>query len=320
MTRPRLYAVGTATISAMSLADGVQHFLKRLQARGAAANTLAAYASDLAQYVECAARLGMGLLVAVQSQRHVARFLDDQAARGIGERSQARRLSVLRMFFRHAMREGWIGHDPTADERVRYRRKRVVAPEMSALLAMLDVIPRTGWKHLRDRALLRLAVDTGIRISEAAGVDLPGCGSQSALDLSRRLVHVVGKGGDTETVCFNDTTARWLEDWLAVRGDVAHPACHALFVTNRGTRPVRGTLHQICVARGAAAGLDGLHFHLLRHRRGAMVIERCGDKIGQQFLRHASLNSTSEYGRHADNTTFDLLRDRADVDAARAAR
>lgn len=316
MTR-RLYAVGSTTISAMSVADGVRHFLERLHARGLAANTVSAYAGDLGQYLECAARLGMGLLVAVQSQRHVSRFFDDQCARGIGLRTQARRLTVLRSFFRHAMREGWIGHDPTADESIRYRRKRVVAPEMSALLAMLDGIPRHGWLNLRDRALLRLAIDTGARISEVAGADLPGSGSQAQLDLQRRLLHVVGKGGDTETMCFNDTTAGWLETWLAVRGDKADPACMALFVTNRGTRPVRATLHAICKQRGAEAGLPGLHFHLLRHRRGAMVIERCGDKIGQQFLRHASLASTSEYGRHADNTTFDLLRQRADIDQAR---
>ena len=139
----------------------------------------------------------------------------------------------------------------------------------------------------------------------------------STIDLQRCLAHTIGKGGDTETKCFNDRTRAILEDWLAVRADLAAPGHHALFVTNRGTRCGRAALHYICKTRGAAVGLEGLHFHLIRHRRGAMVIEACGDKVGQQFLDHASLATTSHYGRHANNATFALLRERADIDAVR---
>jgi integrase/recombinase XerC len=317
MARPDLRIVAAAGVSPMDLADGVRHFLQRKAARGARPNTIAAYGSDLRHFVSFVDRLQQGTLVAVQSQHHVTRFLDDQAAQGIAPRSQARRLSALRMFFQHARREGWIGHDPTADEQVRYRTTRVVAPELDQLHAMIDAIPRHGALNLRDRALLRLALDTGMRISEAACLDLKGVGSQAEIDVQRGLAHVIGKGGDTETLCFNATTARMLEEWLAVRGDLANPGSAALFVTQRGTRPTRMALHEIVKRRGAAVGLPEIHWHLLRHRRGAMVIERCGDKVGQQFLRHASLATTSEYGRHANNATFALLRERADIDADR---
>lgn len=315
--RADLSIVRSAGISAMELRDGIKHYLARKLARGAMPNTISAYDNDLDHYARCVERLGEGTLVALQSQRHVARFLDDQAAQGISERSQARRLSVLRGFFKHARREGWIGHDPAADEQVRFRMPRVVAPEMGQLHAVIDAIPRVGVLNLRDRALLRLALDTGARISQCAVLDIPGSGSQATLDLQRLLVHTIGKGGDTETKCFNARTRAMLEDWLAVRDDLARPGHTALFVSQRGTRCCRGTLHDICKKRGAAAGLPGLHFHLMRHRRGAMVIEACGDKVGQQFLDHASLATTSHYGRHANNTTFALLRERADIDGAR---
>jgi integrase/recombinase XerC len=317
MARPDLRIVAAAGVSPMELADGIRHYLQRKAARGARPNTIAAYRSDLTHYTAFVERLGQGLLVAVQSQHHVTRFLDDQAAQGIAPRSQARRLSALRMFFQHARREGWIGHDPTADEQVRFRATRVIAPELPQLHALIDAIPRSGVLDIRDRALLRLALDTGMRISEAASLDLQGVGSQAEIDLQRGLAHVVGKGGDTETLCFNTTTARMVEEWLAVRGDMAKPGINALFVTQRGTRPSRMALHEIVKRRGASVGLPEIHWHLLRHRRGAMVIEACGDKVGQQFLRHASLATTSEYGRHANNATFALLRERADLDAGR---
>lgn len=317
MRANHLHLVRSANISAMELRDGIAHFLERKAARGARPNTIAAYGGDLGHYARFVEHLGEGTLVALQSQRHVSRFLDDQTARGIAARSQSRRLSVLRSFFKHARREGWIGHDPTADESVRFRIPRVVAPEMHELHAVVDAIPRQGPLNLRDRALLRLALDTGARVSQVAVLDLPGSGSQATVDLQRCLAHTIGKGGDTETKPFNERTRAMLEDWLAVRHHLAEPGHNALFVTQRGTRCSRSTLHYICKQRGAAAGLPHLHFHLIRHRRGAMVIEACGDKVGQQFLDHASLATTSHYGRHANNSTFTMLRERADIDAAR---
>lgn len=307
-----------ATLSAMSVADGIVHYLDRLQRRARSINTLNAYRGDLCQFAAFLERLGQGDLVATVGQPQVSRWLDDLSAQGVSPRSQARKLSVLRGYFKHAMREGWIGFDPTADEAVRYRRARVVAPELDELHQVIDAIPRQGWKNLRDRALLRLALDTGARISELAGLDIPGSNSQSVLDLRRGLAHVVAKGGDVDTLPFNDATARMVEEWLVARTEVARAGHTALFVSNRGTRCSRGALHLICATRGEAVGLR-LHMHLFRHRRGSMVIERCGDKLGQQFLRHESLSTTSQYGRHANNRTFAVIRQLADIDEERVA-
>lgn len=313
--RPDLRIVAS-NVSPMTVEQGVAHYLAHIAARGLSANTVRAYGSDLVHYVRFVARLGHGELVAVQSARTVSRFLDDQSAQGMSLRTQARRLSAVRGFFVHARREGWTGFDPTADEHVKFRKPRVVAPELDALHATIDQIPRTGTLNLRDRAILRLMLDSGLRISALTDLDLPGCGSQAEVDLKRRLVHYVGKGGDTRSKPFNDTTLRVLEEWLAVRGDLAAPGCVALFVSGRGVRPCRQTVHNIIVGRGKAAGLR-LHAHLIRHRRGAHVIETCGDKVAQQFLDHASLATTSDYGSHADNVTAGLLRQRADIDAGR---
>ncbi len=305
-------------VSAMGIADGILHYLQRLQRRNRSLNTLNAYRSDLSQFAGFLQRLGQGDLVATVGQAQVSRWLDDLSVEGVSPRSQARKLSVLRGFYKHAMREGWIGFDPTADESVRFRAARVIAPEMDELHAVIDAIPRQGWRNLRDRALLRLALDTGARISELGGLDVPGSPSQSVVDLRRGLAHVLAKGGDIDTLPFNAATGRMVEDWLAARPEVASPGHAALFVSNRGTRCSRATLHQVCKQRGEAVGLR-LHMHLFRHRRGSMVIERCGDKLGQQFLRHQSLATTSQYGRHANNRTLGVIRQLADIDEGRVA-
>lgn len=301
-------------LAAMTLALGITHYLQRVQARGAALNTLRAYGSDLRQFAAWLEGQGI-LLVALISARHVGRWLDDLAAQRISARSQARKLSVLRAFVKHARREVWLQHDPTADEQVKFRARRVIAPEMAQLHAMVDAIAGTRPEDLRDRAMLRLALDCGLRISEVAGLDLPGVGSQATVDLHRGLVHVVGKGGNAETVPFNERTGRALAAWLHARGEPKAAGELALFLTKHGTRPSRQALHEMVKRRAAATGMPGLHWHLMRHRRIAQVLEACGVKVAQQLARHACEATTSEYGAHASNIAFALVRERADVDA-----
>lgn len=307
----------TAGISPMQLGQGIAHWLKRMEARGKALNTLIAYQNDLRQYEAWIERAGQSDLVAVQSPVMVSRFLDDQDALGVAKRTQARRLSALRMFFRHAQRESWIGHDPTADEAVSFERPLKIAPEMDDLHQVIRAIPDDGVANVRDRAMLRLMLDTGLRITPLCQLDAPGMGTPTAVDMARKLVHYIGKGGKPSTKPFNDVTAGYIEAWLAVRSDEARRGIPALFVNRRGVRLSRGTAHHNIKSRGEAVGLK-LHAHLIRHRRGADVIETCGDKVAQQFLDHTSLTTTSQYGQHANNVTMGMLRERADIDRPRS--
>lgn len=317
--RPDLRIVTPEPIGAMTLPEGIEHYLVRRAARGAQPNTLRAYRSALMQFALFVRWLGQGERVALLSQRHVSRWLDDLAARGLSGRSQAHRLTVLRGFLRHAKREGWLHHDPAQDEQVKFRAKRVVAPELEQLHAMVESIGTERAIDLRDRAMLRLALDSGLRISEVASLDIPGAGTQTSIDLRRQIAHVVGKGGNTETVPFNERTGRMVEDYLRVRHELAAPGELALFPTQRGKRPTRQALHEMIKRRAAAAGMPDLHWHMLRHRRISQIVATCGTKVAQQIARHASESTTGHYGRHTDGVAFALVRERADIDAGRAA-
>lgn len=306
-------------MSAMTVAYGIDHFIDHLQRRGRALNTLRAYRTDLLQYEAFVRRLAMGDLVAVQSSRHVSRFLDDRSAAGDSLNTQARKLACLRSFYRHAKREGWTGFDPCADEHIKVPTKRVIAPEIGQFHAVIAAIPTSGVNNLRDRALLRLLLDTGTRISCVLQADLPGTMSPTSIDLKRGLLHFINKGGAAETSLFNDATGRVVEAWLAARATVVESANVALLTGNNGQRLSRGSAHHIIKTRGKACGLD-LHSHLFRHRRGAQVLEACGDKMAQQFMHHVSLHTTSGYGHHANTRTRSVIRQFADVDAPEQGR
>jgi len=305
---------------AISLCDGIARYLDRLRRRGRASNTIKSYTTDLGQYVLHVRDRADATLIALQSTRSVSAWLDRLSAEQVSPRSQARKLVVLRGFFKYCKTEGWIGHDPTAGESVRFRSRRVTAPEMAALMAMVEGIGRNNRMDRRDRAMLRLALDGALRISEVAGLDIPGSGSQCTIDIKRQLVHVAGKGGDTQTVAVNERTIRAVEEWLQIRSGMAGEGETALFVSTRGTRLSRQSLHVICKRRGEAAGLPALHWHLLRHRRLGDVYEQLGPKIAQAHARHASGSTTEQvYGAHSDSVTRALIRKHADVDVRAAA-
>lgn len=315
MASPTLRLIRGTGLSAMPLAAAIDHYLQRRGARGARPNTLVAYGTDLKQFADnCRDRHGVDPLVAVLAARDVSGYLDELQVRGISARSQARKLTVVRGFFKHAQREGWTGIDATQGESVAFRAKRVIAPELPELMAMINAIPCGDRTGIRDRAMLRLALDSGLRIGSVASLDAPGFGTQTELDLGRQLVHFINKGGDVETGTFNEKTARWLEEWLRVRPYVANPGESALFVSQRGGRLARSGMHEAFKRHAAAAGLPEAHWHLLRHRRVRGVLDVLGSKLAQQFAHHRHESTTQGYGSHADSVAHAMVRDRADLD------
>lgn len=311
--RKGIITAGGATLRAVEIDFAVEHFLARKAKRGHAANTLRAYAQSLADLQAYLAGHGI-TLIGLIAERHVEGWADDMAARKIAPRSIALRLTVLRQLIAHALTETWITHDPAASTRVRFRPKRVIAPEVDAIRAMIDRIAPIGWQNLRDRALLSLAFDAGLRAGEVCALDTPGPKATHTVDLERRLVHVPAKGGGDETVCIGDTTAARVRDWLAARPDSAD---RALFVSQRRARFTRQALYFLVKRRGAAAGIV-VHPHLLRHRRVGDVVERMGLDVGRGFARHSHTSTTANvYGGHAVQVIHQRIREAGDPLAGR---
>lgn len=313
MPRKGILTTGGAQLRAVELDFAIEHFLSRKAKRGHAANTLRVYGQALADLQAYLAGHGI-TLVGLIAERHVEGWADDMAARKMAPRTIALRLTVLRQLIAHALTEGWIQHDPASATRVRFRGKRVIAPEADAIRAMIDRIAPLGWQNLRDRALLSLTFDAGLRASEVCALDAPGPKAAHTVDLERRLVHVPAKGGGDETVCIGDTTAARLRDWLSARPATADGA---LFVSQRRARFTRQALYFLVKRRGAAAGIV-VHPHLLRHRRIGDVVERMGLDVARGHARHRHTSTTANvYGGHAVQVIHQRIREAGDPLAGR---
>src|SRR5271165_1784436 len=90
----------------------IEAFLEMLVAeRGAARNTLAAYAADLADFAAHAA--ARGAVVSGADAELLQDYMAGLHRAGLSARTAARRLSALRQFHRFLLREGVRGDDPT---------------------------------------------------------------------------------------------------------------------------------------------------------------------------------------------------------------
>ncbi len=210
----------------------------------------------------------------------------------LANRSLARHLSSLRAFFRWACREGHLEKSPA---------KGLPAPRVPKTLpramtlvdteTLLDSREEDSFPE-RERALFEFLYATGLRVSEAAGLDLED------VDFSARLARVVGKGRKERIVPFGEEAEAALRDYLPARaarrrGLDGEP----LFVNARGGRLTTRSMARLLKTRLRAAGLPAaISPHALRHTFATHLLSAGADlRAIQELLGHASLSTTQKY-------------------------
>ncbi|MCX5118250.1 tyrosine recombinase XerC [Micromonospora sp. NBC_00362] len=145
---------------------------------------------------------------------------------------------------------------------------------------------------LRDRVLLELLYATGVRVSEACGLDV------GDVDHGRRVIRVFGKGGRERSVPYGVPAQRALDDWLR-QGRPAMVGARsgdALLLGARGGRLNPTTARQIVGAYAETTGLPRTSPHDLRHSAATHLLEGGADlRAVQELLGHSSLASTQIY-------------------------
>jgi integrase/recombinase XerD len=258
---------------------------------GLAKNTLSAYRADLEAFVQWLKKRD-GSLLSVQ-EADVSAYL---AAKHTSSKATSanRRLTVLRRFYRWALREQQLQHDPTvniesAKQPLRFP-KTLSEAQVEGLLAAPDVTTPLG---LRDRAMLELLYATGLRVSELVQIQLYQIGwNEGAL-------RVVGKGNKERLVPFGELALDWLRRYM----NESRPAllkqqvADALFVTARGDAMTRQMFWVLIKKHAGAAGITiPLSPHTLRHAFATHLLNHGADlRVVQLLLGHADIGTTQIY-------------------------
>jgi integrase/recombinase XerD len=288
----------------MGVAAGtaVERFLEMMAAeRGAAANTLAAYARDLE-----AAQLVVGELAGADKEA-----LGGLAGAwaGLAPSSLSRRCSALRQFFGFCLDEGLRADDPSAVlPRPRTRRPlpRVLATsEVEALFEHAEQqASEDRPEAVRLLVLLELLYGSGLRASELVSLPL------AAVPRDAPLLTITGKGGQQRMVPISGRARTALSRWLALRGGGGR-----FLFPSRGASGhlTRVRLFQLLRQLAAGAGIspEKVSPHVLRHAFATHLLEGGADlRVLQTLLGHVDIATTQIYTHVESSRLIALVNER----------
>ena len=284
----------------------ISAFLEMLAAeRGAAANTISAYARDLEDLLMHCSRLNRELTQLTTLD--IRTYLHELAEQGLSPASRARRLSTLRQLFRFMQAEDLTDDDPTAGlkgpKTKRALPKILSVAEVDALIETAEqrcqgTTGRDRIRAVRFYCLVELLYATGMRVSEL--VSLP----RSVLKGDKRVLTITGKGGRQRLVPLNGSAQKALETYLALANERDNNlsqtvATRWLFPSKSNAGHLtRQRFAQDLKALAIEAGLDPdrVSPHVLRHAFASHLLDRGADlRAVQQLLGHADISTTEIY-------------------------
>lgn len=278
------------------LTDAIAKFVEVLEIqRKLSTNTLRAYTGDLAEWATSMGELGLGDLTKFDRELkplHLRSYLAKKVSTH-EKTSLCRKLSAIRSFLKYARSEGWLTRDvgslvpsPKAEKhlpkflRIDEAKELIEAPDSATILGR------------RDRAIFELIYGSGLRVSEAVGLD------RESLVLASGWVRVLGKGSKERTI---PITPAAVDAISAMLGDRPNEIRGPLFANFRGGRLTSRSVarilakHLIRIAASRAISPHGL-----RHSFATHLLAAGADLRGiQELLGHAQLSTTQRY-THVD--------------------
>ncbi|MDR0441794.1 MAG: tyrosine recombinase [Treponema sp.] len=215
----------------------------------------------------------------------------------IDSRSVAKAISSLRSFFRFAADEKLINDNPASVLEIPKRRASLPEVlEKDAIEDLLDKINTANPTGIRDKSLFELIYSAGLRVSEAAGLNIRD------IDVENNIAKVRGKGNKERLALFGQEAARQLKEYL----DEARPKLaegkarsQALFIGRTGKRLSRKGIWKNYAKWAGLAGTSS-RIHTLRHSFATGLLKGGADlRTVQELLGHADLSTTQIY-THVD--------------------
>jgi site-specific recombinase XerD len=227
-------------------------------------------------------------------------FLDHlEQDRNNSARSRNVRLAAIHSFFRyvalHAPEHSALAQRVLAMPSKRYLRRPIdflTPTEVAALLAAPNL---STWSGRRDRALLLLAVQTGLRASELLGLRC-----QDVVLGPGAHVRCQGKGRKVRNTPLRKQTVVVLRSWLQERqGQASEPAFPTITGTVLSHDALQYLLNKhLAIARRHCTSLAGKHVtpHVLRHTLAMDLLHHGVDpSVIALWLGHESVETTSIY-------------------------
>jgi integrase/recombinase XerD len=273
----------------------VEAFLEMLEAeRGASKNTLEAYRRDLDDLQAFLARRKQKPALAdATALRAYLKALDYV---GMTARTVARRLSVLRQFYRFLLAERMRDDDPAgmldSPKLGRPLPKVLSRVEVDRLIAAAQAKGADGG---RMETLLEILYGSGLRVSELVGLPVV------AAERDPTMLLVRGKGSKERQVPLSDPARAAIAKWLRTRAASLGEGEKSRYLfpsRGRAGHLTRQRFAQLLKEAAFAVGIDPVRVspHVLRHAFASHLLEAGADlRSVQLMLGHADIATTQIY-------------------------
>lgn len=259
-------------------------------------STAAVYQRDTTAFVDWTSAQGLTSPDRVQRD-HVRAYLAELTTAGYARRTTARKASVVRRYFRWALRTRRVDHDPTMGISTPSASGRL--PEVLSHDEIEGLLDRTRpaidsdspERRLRDAAVLELLYGSGLRVSELCSL------TPADVDLASKSVRVLGKGDKERLAPLSGPAVAALEAYAATARAMLAGGSHPndtdpLFFNLKGNALTGRDVRRILDRRATRP----THPHALRHTYATHLLDGGADlRAVQELLGHSHLTTTQIY-------------------------
>ena len=276
----------------MTIAESISSYKRYLLTeRRLAEGTVKNYTTDLESLAAWLSESGVTDVTEI-SARDIRSWQMANMDAGTGDGTMKRKLSSVRSWFRYMRRNKWIDRDVMA---------KITAPKTPKHLPVFFKESETeriyeaamfpeGYEGERDKMILRMLYETGMRRSELAGL------KPEAIDFSAKNIKVLGKGNKERYIPVEVELLHNIELYLALK-EKEHPGNASLFVTKRGRTFNAADVYRVVKKYMCAlSNAERISPHVFRHTFAThMLNEGANIDAIKELLGHANLNATEIY-------------------------
>jgi integrase/recombinase XerC len=271
----------------------IERFLQYLRLeRNLSWRTVDLYRRDLDQWDAYMTAGGRQLDVASVTESDIREWLMVRSEQGDQPATMRHKVQALRALYRYLLRHGQVATDPAAHVELAKLAKPLpkYVREKTVDAVLDDEIDTDDFTQVRDRLVVMLFYETGIRLSELIGLQ------DTAVDVDKCELKVRGKRDKDRIVPFGAELSQWINRYRALRAGIM-PECGNLLVTLKG-KPLYPSLvyHVVHDSLAAAGGTGKLSPHVLRHTFATVMLNNGAELNSvKELLGHESLAATQVY-------------------------
>ena len=265
--------------------DLVARFLADGRPRGISRHTIRTYESHLRPLI-IYSKIS-SIPITAMTQADLKNFIAIQMAKELSPVTINDYIRTFRHLFRWMVSEGIIKREPSLNiKKLKVPRREKPVLGLDEVTKLLNACSERTFEGIRNRAIIRLMWDAGLRRGEIAGARLED------FDIRNARLGVLGKGDKFAWVTLSSATISSLELWLGKRKRHKSPY---VFIGKSGNPLSCSWITHMIIKLGKSAGLS-VYPHLIRHSVVTWLAEQGMNPSDLQgFARHDDISTTMNY-------------------------